>query len=60
MAFNFRPEPQKGRSGSGIFDENGTKIIGLLIWTRPQYGTAISIGAIYKYLEDQDNNFIGR
>jgi hypothetical protein len=52
-AFSFRPSPQRGRSGSGVFDENGTKILGLVIWTRPQYGTAVSINAIYKYIEDQ-------
>tara|TARA_Y100000034_G_scaffold129820_1_gene187003 strand:- start:2646 stop:3341 length:696 start_codon:yes stop_codon:yes gene_type:complete len=50
--FTFVPCPHKGRSGSPVFDENGTEIIGIVIWQDPerhQYGTAISVAGIYRF-----------
>jgi len=52
--FQFHPTPIPGRSGSGIFTEDG--IVGIIIWysyhtgksNKESYGTAITLGNIYK------------
>jgi hypothetical protein len=51
-AFLFLPQPVKGRSGSGIFDEDGTKILGVVIAQRGEIGLAVSIKSIYRLLGD--------
>lgn len=50
----FEPSPDKGRSGSAIFDANGDKIIGLLFARNRErtYGVACSLPALYRYLAD--------
>jgi hypothetical protein len=49
--FQFIPKPLPGRSGSGIFDDNGDSIIGILIMYTDTRGTATSIRSIHKFLE---------
>lgn len=44
--FKFRPKPHAGRSGSGIFTEDGKSLLGIIIW---QDGTAVSIKGVYHY-----------
>jgi len=51
-AFLFMPKPIKGRSGSGIFDEDGEKILGIIIAQRGEIGLAVSIKNIYRLLGD--------
>jgi len=53
--FRFIPRPTKGRSGSGIFDDAGTKILGVLILQGPGDGIAISTPYICRLL---GNNLI--
>tara|TARA_Y100000004_G_scaffold124830_1_gene140412 strand:- start:1309 stop:1956 length:648 start_codon:yes stop_codon:yes gene_type:complete len=43
-----RPYAIPGRSGSGIFDKEGTKVIGIIIW---RSGTAVPLGLIHAVLE---------
>ena len=51
-AFLFIPKPIKGRSGSAIFDEDGNKILGVVIAQRGDVGLAVSIKNIYRLLGD--------
>ena len=47
--FKFSPDPRKGRSGAGIFTDEG--LVGIVIWRQrksPYYGTATSLKKIYK------------
>lgn len=53
--FSFIPEPIPGRSGSGMFDEDGTHIVGLLIQYDKSdggFGVAVSLEHIYKYTDN--------
>jgi len=43
------PNPIGGRSGSGVFDEDGKKIIGIVIW---KDGTAVPAAKIKALLTD--------
>lgn len=47
---DFLPIPAGGRSGSAIFDETGTYIIGLITWNAGETGRAQSIEGIYQGL----------
>jgi len=49
-AYRFIPRPLKGRSGSGVFDEDGTKILGVIIWAGQMDGVAITTDYIYRLL----------
>ena len=44
----FLPMPLGGRSGSGIFDSKGEKIIGIIIW---KTGTAVHLNTIIKTMK---------
>lgn len=44
----FKPYAIPGRSGSGIFDKDGTKVIGVLIWKN---GTAVPLQLIHIILK---------
>lgn len=46
----FYPKPIQGRSGSGIFDEDGQAILGIIIWTD---GTAVSAKQIHKLINKE-------
>ena len=53
--FEFHPDAISGRSGSAIFDEKCTKVIGIIIWKDTEDtdgGTAISISEIYKQIKN--------
>lgn len=52
-AFNFVPPPMGGRSGSAIFDADGTKIVGLLAWGGGGEGIAQTIGEIYRAMRGE-------
>lgn len=52
-AMNFVPPPMGGRSGSAIFDADGTKIVGLLAWGGGGEGTAQTIGEIYRAMRGE-------
>lgn len=52
-ALNFVPPPMGGRSGSAIFDADGTKIVGLLAWGGGGEGTAQTIGEIYRAMRGE-------
>lgn len=47
---DFLPIPAGGRSGSAIFDETGTYIIGLITWNAGETGRAQNIEGIYQGL----------
>lgn len=42
--FKFKPTPLPGRSGSGIFNKEGTHLIGIIIW---RDGTTVPLDKIY-------------
>jgi hypothetical protein len=48
--FKFHPPPLPGRSGSGIFNKEGTYILGIIIW---QDGTAVSLPHIHKLVSQK-------
>lgn len=58
--FKFNPPPIGGRSGSAIFNENGTKVLGIIIW-KASYpggsGTAIAPHGIHSLTEKKEDIF---
>jgi thiol-disulfide isomerase/thioredoxin len=46
--FTFTPDPVGGRSGSAIFNRDGTEIIGLLAWGGGGQGVAQTVAEIYR------------
>ena len=55
--FRFHPSPIPGRSGSGIFTDDG--IVGIIIWYMKgenKYGTALSLDKIYEETKWDINN----
>ncbi len=47
--FIFTPPPVPGRSGSGVFDEDGKLLIGITIWKN---GACVPVSKIHKYLRE--------
>lgn len=49
-SFWFKPNPMPGRSGSPIFDREGRHVLGMIIWSGPIYGRAVTSDELYKIL----------
>lgn len=51
--FKFVPQPKPGRSGSGIFTADGSKVLGIVIWID---GTTVPIWKIYEITKWKQKN----